>query len=498
MVSLPFPGTSPYEGLTKGRSGREARVGSVRRCTNHAGQAPQGSLRRCICGDDSVSREPHGGNPSGAHAPPPLRKQVFDACFHLAAATSFQESNRAQTFRANVDGTRNLLGFLKTLPRPGRFYHFSTTYICGIRPGEVLREELVDPATKFSNPYGESKHASEWIVARSGLQWNILRLSILMGDSRTGAADSDKMFYRFFRVYWRLRGVLRNKYRPEELGAMTDGNRFVFHGYREIAKNVICMDDAIRLLLAVVEHNPEPSTVFHVSNPRTTTMGMIHDASSAALGLKCLVFKPELPATLRIEETIIERGMDVYRPYMLNDEPVFDQTRLRDLVGDETVDSVLPVTLPLMRFFLTQCLQHRLECSLEEASDAAPGLDRLAFVTRHGRSALAYSSLRPGILALPVGNDGYVPWALHGRTAIMLGDPITAPGSWPAAVAAFLSHCTARRLRPVAVQVTRPVAAHPGRSEPGLQLPRGISPQDVLQSSLAADIPILATIPGGR
>jgi nucleoside-diphosphate-sugar epimerase len=74
----------------------------------------------------------------GVHGIP----EALDACFHLAAKTDFKEARRAETFRANLEGTRNRIAFLKGLERPGRLFHISTAYVAGIRPGETDRERL--------------------------------------------------------------------------------------------------------------------------------------------------------------------------------------------------------------------------------------------------------------------------------------------------------------------------------------------------------------------
>jgi phosphatidylglycerol lysyltransferase len=150
--------------------------------------------------------------------------------------------------------------------------------------------------------------------------------------------------------------------------------------------------------------------------------------------------------------------MGVYEAYINVQEPRFDQARLRAMVGDEAVDAVKPATVERLRFLFGSYLEQRLEASVQAVTvDVA---ERLVHVQRHGQGALAYSSLRPGILALPLKGEGegYVPFAIKGRTAAMVGDPVCAPAALPVAVDTFLFHCARNRLSPVAVQVTRPVA----------------------------------------
>jgi len=397
----------------------------------------------------------------GRRAPVPL-----DAVFHFAAQTEFKESKRAQTFEANLGGTHQLLQLLQALEFAGKLFYVSTAYVAGLRPGERIEEApLPPPPGGYGNPYEASKHAAEQRVAASGLDWTILRLSIVVGDSRTGAAESDKMMYGAFKVYWRLRALLENKYPPEELAALRP-DRFNMLGRGEIAKNGLCVDDVVRLALAVVRRAPPPGSVYHLVNPRPSTVGGMTGAMCDVLGLRCMGVRPEPPAHPTVEDRIIDRGLSVYRPYVQVEEPVFDQARLRALLGDAAVDAVLPLDPPRLRFLFGAYLADRLEAAPPRAG--LPLDERLAHVQRHGSGVLAWSSLRHGVSALSVPGDaegGYVPYAVKGRTAAMVGDPVCHPSALPAAVDAFLGHCARERLSPVAVQVTQAVAdllAHRG------------------------------------
>lgn len=93
----------------------------------------------------------------------------IDTCIHLAASTEFKESLRAETFRVNVDGTRNLLEFLTKNHPAAKLYHVSTAYVCGYGNGRFLETLNAVPEKGFLNPYEESKHASEQLVAASKL-----------------------------------------------------------------------------------------------------------------------------------------------------------------------------------------------------------------------------------------------------------------------------------------------------------------------------------------
>jgi nucleoside-diphosphate-sugar epimerase len=285
--------------------------------------------------------------------------ETLDACFHLAAKTDFKEARRAETFQANIEGTRNLIAFLKGLERPGMLFHVSTAYVAGIRPGQTVREDLLEPADRFCNPYEESKFGAERLVAASGLDWTILRPSIIVGDSRNGAAESDKMIYGALKVLWRFRGLLEGKYGPSGMAAIPPG-AFAVLGNDEVEKNLICVDDLIRLMLAVVHEGPSPGSVLHLVNPRTVRVRELYSAMVELLGITCLRLVPSLPDVLSEEEQALRHGIEVYEPYIFSQEPVFDTSRTRALVGDAAIDRTLEVDRERLRFLLGEHVQRKL------------------------------------------------------------------------------------------------------------------------------------------
>jgi nucleoside-diphosphate-sugar epimerase len=307
--------------------------------------------------------DPH----EGLHGIP----DALDACFHLAAKTDFKEARRVETFRANVDGTRNLIAFLRSLDRPGKLFHVSTAYVAGVRPGQRVREELLGSPSRFCNPYEESKHAAEALVAASGLDWSILRPSIIVGDSQDGAAESDKMIYGALKVLWRFRGMLEGRYGSGAMAAIPPG-AFAVLGHGEVEKNLICVDDLIRLMLAVTRERPAPGSVFHLVNPRTVSVRELYSAMVELLGITCLRLVDSLPEVLSEEEQALRHGIEVYEPYIFSQEPVFDTSRTRGLLGDVAVDRTLEVDRERLRFLLGEHVRRKLDVPAK-IRDSVPG-----------------------------------------------------------------------------------------------------------------------------
>jgi nucleoside-diphosphate-sugar epimerase len=271
---------------------------------------------------------------AGAPRPP-----AFDACFHLAADTDFRESQREQTFRVNVEGTYNVISYLRGLPGRPRLFHVSTAYVQW-QGREFVAEELLSDGP-YTNPYEASKHAAEKVVAESGLDWVMLRPSILVGDSRTGEACSDKMPYGGLVMLMTLRDFLASR-------GIGSGGPYRLLCRENTRRNFICVDDATRLTVAVAAANPPSGTIVHIANPVPTNMKSLTQAALDCLGIDFVRLTPEIDGALSIEERMLAKGLHLYSTYMLESEPLFDLTRLRAVVGDAVVDSVLPITTERM------------------------------------------------------------------------------------------------------------------------------------------------------
>ena len=112
-----------------------------------------------------------------------LRRELTGA-HHLAAVYDLAVS-RELGMKVNVEGTRNVLGFLAEAPRFERLHYVSTAYVSGTATG-VFRESDLDVGQGFKNHYEETKFLAEVEVVRSGVPSAIYRPSVVVGDSRTG------------------------------------------------------------------------------------------------------------------------------------------------------------------------------------------------------------------------------------------------------------------------------------------------------------------------
>jgi thioester reductase-like protein len=97
---------------------------------------------------------------------------------------------REMIWRANVEGTRNIIELARECTRLQRLNHYSTCYVSGERIGVIAEDEL-DLGQDFRNAYEETKFHAEKLLQRvnGALPISIYRPSSVVGDSQTGEID---------------------------------------------------------------------------------------------------------------------------------------------------------------------------------------------------------------------------------------------------------------------------------------------------------------------
>ena len=103
--------------------------------------------------------------------------ESVSAIVHLAAVLRTQNEN--DIWRANLDGTKNLIAAAKAHAPQARFVMASTGLVYNADSSRPGREE---DATNPKLAYPASKIAAENELRNSGLNWSILRLGFVYGD----------------------------------------------------------------------------------------------------------------------------------------------------------------------------------------------------------------------------------------------------------------------------------------------------------------------------
>ncbi|UJA21140.1 NAD-dependent epimerase/dehydratase family protein [Thermoleophilia bacterium SCSIO 60948] len=124
---------------------------------------------------------------------------------HCAASISFTlglEPSRA----INVEGTRRVLEFGELCAERGgldHLVHVSTAYVAGTHRGRFGEDDL-DRGQGFRNGYEQSKFEAECLVSEfgdRGLPVQVVRPSIVVGDSRSGWTSNFNVLYSPMRAF---------------------------------------------------------------------------------------------------------------------------------------------------------------------------------------------------------------------------------------------------------------------------------------------------------
>ena len=130
--------------------------------------------------------------------------------FHLAAIYDLAVA-RELGLRVNLEGTRNVNEFARSLPGLGHYHYISTCYVAGKRTGRILENELQHQAG-FRNYYEETKYLAELEVEalKSELPVTIHRPAVVCGDSRSGETAKYDGIYYLIRYLLKWPAVLSN------------------------------------------------------------------------------------------------------------------------------------------------------------------------------------------------------------------------------------------------------------------------------------------------
>jgi thioester reductase-like protein len=209
-----------------------------------------------------------------------LRARLAGA-WHLAAVYDLAVA-RDVGQRINVEGTRNVLEFVRGAPGFKRLDYVSTAYVAGDATG-VFREVDLDLGQGFKNHYEETKYLAEVEVVRSGVPATVYRPGIVVGDSRTGETA------KFDGPYFILAAMERIP-SPGVFPRVGSGHNTV---------NLVPVDYVIegmaRLSVAAAAA-AAPLATYHLTDPAPLTALQIAKALAGALG-KSFTYLP-LPALL--------------------------------------------------------------------------------------------------------------------------------------------------------------------------------------------------------
>lgn len=187
---------------------------------------------------------------------------------HSAAVTDFDKPYEEMR-RANTCGTEHVLDFAERCRDHGLLEsvaHISTVGVAGDFRG-VFSERDLDLGQSFHNSYEKSKFEAEWLCLehrRKGLNINVFRPSIIIGDSVTGFAGTFKVIYQPIQIF--SLGLY------SEIPA-DDAAEF----------NIVPVDAAAEAIFRILETSPSNGT-FHITNSHAVTGGFVFEQASRFFG----------------------------------------------------------------------------------------------------------------------------------------------------------------------------------------------------------------------
>lgn len=196
--------------------------------------------------------------------------------YHLAAVYDL-DVKKDLAFLVNVEGTKNVNEFVKSLRNLRRYNYISTCYVAGRRKGEILETELEHDAG-FRNYYEETKYLAEVEVERMKDEFpaTIFRPSVVVGDSETGeTAKYDGIYYLI-------------KYLQKSPALL----RLVNVGNKRVRLNLVPVDFVVKAIAALAKDEEAVGKTVALADPNPLTTEQIFDAIAEHLTGKRSVVTP--------------------------------------------------------------------------------------------------------------------------------------------------------------------------------------------------------------
>src|SRR5437660_7311337 len=195
-------------------------------------------------------------------------RQETSTLFHLAAVYELAVP-RDLAMRVNVDGTRNVNQFARSLAHLYRYHYVSTCYVAGKREGLIMESDLLHDAG-FRNHYEETKYLAELEIEslKAELPITIHRPAVVCGDSMTGeTAKYDGIYY--------LIHYLRRW--PVGLTRLNIGNR-------DVRLNLVPVDFVIEAMIALAKDDRAIGATVQLADPVPLTTHELFNEISKAIG----------------------------------------------------------------------------------------------------------------------------------------------------------------------------------------------------------------------
>ena len=204
-----------------------------------------------------------------------IRSETTDV-FHLAAVYDL-EVDRDLAHRVNVEGTKNVNNFVRSVENLNRYNYVSTCYVAGKRLGRIQESELEHNAG-FRNHYEETKYLAEMGAERlkEELAVTIFRPAVVVGDSRTGETAKYDGIYSLIHYLRKAPGLLR----------------FVNVGNDKVRLNLVPVDFVVEGIAALSDDDAAIGKTVALADPSPLTTAELFDALAESMTGKRSVIRP--------------------------------------------------------------------------------------------------------------------------------------------------------------------------------------------------------------
>ena len=250
----------------------------------------------------------------------------IDLMVHSAANVKMDESKAEEVCQANIDGTFNAVE-LANIIGCGRFHYISTAYV----------------ENGGSNVYEKSKSQAEVIVAESGLDFVISRISIVVGRSADSYISglSNGYYGYFIPLVMAANDLRRWANLTSDAAVCLPATLKVVEGGK---LNIIPLDWVAEMLKIISEtlHDegiPKGSKglVINVTNPDPPETRRMITETLAALNISGVEFGEDNRiafAASKMTQLLFDRVVAVFEPYV-GKEICFNDGALQQYLGDQ-------------------------------------------------------------------------------------------------------------------------------------------------------------------
>ncbi|MFD2170420.1 SDR family oxidoreductase [Tumebacillus lipolyticus] len=265
-----------------------------------------------------------------------------DAIIHSAAYLSFDPAQQTETYQTNVIGTKALLERAKALGSP-KFFYISTAFTLG----EELdgHEQLYSTDRRFVNEYERTKCIAEHLVCEYSTHFptSIIRPSIIIGDSKTGEANTTFGLYGLLRAADIFR---RRLSRSQGWDAQTQ----TLLCDPAVTANLVPVDYVADVVATALQHG-QANTIYNVTNPNPPRQGDIFELIKERLSFPNLQIRPfSYAGPLTPESQQFNSPLSVFKSYW-HRSIRFDSTHTKEMLA-KAGKQELDLDLATLRFII--------------------------------------------------------------------------------------------------------------------------------------------------